>query len=150
VASAGSRLSVQSGQFGGWDQVDDHARRMFGLNSALVRAAGQDHHPVADHQPPAPARRAAADRSTGAREPGTAGPPWSSPPGAFLATATAASTSPDDLIAITVNELRRLFHALIIEPDRRIADVTTWSIDRCRHQATVKASHYTRQALAEP
>ena len=144
-------MSVQSGQFGGWDQVDDHALRLFGLNSALVRAAGQDHHPVADHQPPAPARRDAADRSTAAREPGAAGPPWSSPPGAFLATATAASTSsPDDLIAITVNELRRLFHALIIEPDRRIADVTTWSIHRCRHQATAKASHYTRQALAEP
>jgi hypothetical protein len=50
---------------------------------------------------------------------------------AFVAAATAASTtSPDDLIAITVNELRRLFHALIIEPDRRIADVITWSIDR--------------------
>jgi hypothetical protein len=47
---------------------------------------------------------------------------------AFVAAATAASTtSPDDLIAITVNELRRLFHALIIEPDRRIADVITWS-----------------------
>jgi len=49
-----------------------------------------------------------------------------------------------------VNELRRLFHALIIEPDRRIADVITWSIYRRRHQATAKASHCTRQALAEP
>jgi hypothetical protein len=49
-----------------------------------------------------------------------------------------------------VNELRASVRALIIEPDRRIADVTTWSIYRCRHQATAKASRYTRQALAEP
>ncbi|MFI5845729.1 IS701 family transposase, partial [Catenuloplanes sp. NPDC051500] len=43
---------------------------------------------------------------------------------AFLAAATAASTaSPDGLIDITVNELRRLFHALILEPARRVTDV---------------------------
>ncbi len=46
---------------------------------------------------------------------------------AFLAAATTASTeSPDGLIAITVNELRRLFHALVIDPARRVADVIAW------------------------
>ncbi|MGC4805591.1 IS701 family transposase, partial [Micromonospora sp. DT233] len=70
---------------------------------------------------------------------------------AFLAAATAASTTtPDGLIPITVNELRRLFHALVIEPTRRIVDVITWSIFRRQHQAAAKISHYARQALTEP
>ena len=70
---------------------------------------------------------------------------------AFLAAATTASTeSPDGLIDITVNELRRLFHALIIEPARRVPDVIAWSIFRRRHQNSAKTSHYTRQALTEP
>ncbi len=70
---------------------------------------------------------------------------------AFLAAATLVSTaSPDDLIAITVNELRRLFHALVTEPARRLADVIAWSIYRRRHQATAKTCHYARQALTEP
>ncbi len=70
---------------------------------------------------------------------------------AFLAAAAAASTlNPDGLIAITVNELRRLFHALVIEPARRIADAIAWSIFRRRHQAVAKTSHYARQALTEP
>lgn len=70
---------------------------------------------------------------------------------AFLAAATAtSSTSPDCLIAITVNELRRLFYALNIEPARRVADVIAWSIYRRRHQHQAKTSHYARQALTEP
>ncbi|BCJ55901.1 transposase [Actinoplanes sp. NBRC 14428] len=70
---------------------------------------------------------------------------------AFLAAAApAGTTSTDDLIAITVNELRRLFHALILEPARRTADVISWSIFRRRHQAAAKTSHYARQALTEP
>jgi hypothetical protein len=70
---------------------------------------------------------------------------------AFLAVAAAAtSRRSNDLIAITVNELRRLFHALIIDPARRIADVIAWSIYRRRHQATARTSHYARQALTEP
>ncbi|WP_446220840.1 IS701 family transposase [Micromonospora sp. IBHARD004] len=70
---------------------------------------------------------------------------------AFLAAATTVTTSsPDGLIAITVNELRRLFHALIIDPARRAADVIAWSLFRRRHQAAAKTSHYTRQALTEP
>jgi SRSO17 transposase len=70
---------------------------------------------------------------------------------AFLAAATAVSTaSPDGLIDITVNELRRLFHALILEPARRVADVIAWSIFRRQHQDSAKTSHYARQALTEP
>ena len=70
---------------------------------------------------------------------------------AFLAAATTVSTeSPDGLIAITVNELRRLFHALVIDPARRVADVIAWSIYRRRHQDQAKTSHYARQALNEP
>jgi SRSO17 transposase len=70
---------------------------------------------------------------------------------AFLAAAiTVCTNSPDDLIAITVNELRRLFHALIIDPARRTADAITWSIWRRRHQHHAKISHYARQALTEP
>jgi SRSO17 transposase len=70
---------------------------------------------------------------------------------AFLAAATTASTtSPDGLITITVNELRRLFDALVIDPVRRIADVIAWSIYRRRHQDQAKTSHYARQALSKP
>ncbi|MET8353629.1 IS701 family transposase, partial [Micromonospora sp. NPDC005206] len=53
-------------------------------------------------------------------------------------------------IPLTVNELRHLFHILIIEPTRRRTDPLLWSIRRRRHQARAKASHYTRQALIEP
>ncbi|MDQ0364689.1 SRSO17 transposase [Catenuloplanes indicus] len=70
---------------------------------------------------------------------------------AFLAAAAAVSTaSPDGLIDITVNELRRLFHALILDPARRNTDVIAWSIFRRRHQDSAKISHYARQALTEP
>jgi hypothetical protein len=61
-----------------------------------------------------------------------------------------ATSSPDGLIAITVNELSRLLHALIIDPARRAADVIAWSLFRRRHQAAAKTSHYTRQAPTEP
>ncbi|MEV4280831.1 hypothetical protein [Actinoplanes xinjiangensis] len=63
---------------------------------------------------------------------------------------TVTTNSADNLIAITVDELRRLFHALITEPARRTADAIAWSIYRRRHQAIAKISHYDRQALTEP
>lgn len=60
---------------------------------------------------------------------------------AFLAAATTTNTTTlGSLIPITVNELRRLFHALIIEPTRRVADVIAWSIFRRRHQAQPRAA----------
>jgi SRSO17 transposase len=70
---------------------------------------------------------------------------------AFLAAAaTACTPNPDGLIAVTVNELRRLFYALVLEPARRIPDLIAWSIYRRRHQNAAKTSHYARQALTEP
>jgi hypothetical protein len=54
------------------------------------------------------------------------------------------------LIAVTVSELRRLFHALVIEPSRFVADVLAWSVYRRRHQHAAKTGHYARQALTEP
>jgi hypothetical protein len=62
----------------------------------------------------------------------------------------ASSTNPDGLIDITINELRRLFRALVLEPARHIADVIAWSIFRRRHQDTAKTSHYAGEALTEP
>ncbi|WP_431948333.1 hypothetical protein [Micromonospora marina] len=73
---------------------------------------------------------------------------------AFLAAATAtvraANTAEPGLIPLTVNELRHLFDALVIEPSRRHTDQLKWSIWRRRHQARARASHYARQALTEP
>lgn len=72
---------------------------------------------------------------------------------ALLAAATASHRhryNPGGLIPLTVNELRHLFHILIIEPTRRRTDPLLWSIRRRRHQARAKASRYTRQALIEP
>ena len=69
----------------------------------------------------------------------------------MLAAPTTASTEiPDGLIAITVNELRRLFRALVIDPVRRVADVIAWSIRRRKHRNQAKTSHYARQARTEP
>jgi hypothetical protein len=71
---------------------------------------------------------------------------------AFLAAATAHRSRPDpaSLIALTVNELRRLFNVLIVEPSRRRGDPLLWSIRRRRHQARAMNSHYARQAHTEP
>ncbi|MFC6566967.1 hypothetical protein [Actinoplanes utahensis] len=51
---------------------------------------------------------------------------------------------------LTADELRRLFHALVIEPVRRVADVIAWSIFRRRHQAGAMTNHYDRRSLIEP
>ncbi|WP_343447794.1 IS701 family transposase [Micromonospora schwarzwaldensis] len=72
---------------------------------------------------------------------------------AFLAAATTEHRhryQPVGLIPLTVNELRHLFHVLIIEPTRRLCDPLLWSIRRRRHQARAMNSHYARQALIEP
>jgi hypothetical protein len=67
----------------------------------------------------------------------------------LAAAATASTDHTPELVAMTVNELRRLFHTLVIEPSRRIADAITWSVRR-RHQSRAQACHYARQALTEP
>lgn len=70
---------------------------------------------------------------------------------AFLAAATTISTtSPDGLIDITVNELCRLLHALVIESVRRVADVIAWSIFPTPTPSHRKDRLLRRQALTEP
>lgn len=49
------------------------------------------------------------------------------------------------LIALTCNEIRRLFTVFIIEPGRTVACPQTWSTWRRRHQHQARASHYQRQ-----
>jgi SRSO17 transposase len=50
---------------------------------------------------------------------------------------------PTGLIALTCNEIRRLFTTFVIEPGRVLACPHTWSLWRRRHQH--RASHYRRQ-----
>jgi SRSO17 transposase len=68
---------------------------------------------------------------------------------AFLTVITAAERtnrpSPDGLIPITVNELRRLFEALLLRPKRSPTRLLHWSTWRRRHQARARASHYRRR-----
>jgi SRSO17 transposase len=51
------------------------------------------------------------------------------------------------LIALTCNEIRRLFTVLIIEPARAIACPLAWSQWRRRHQYRAKMSHYQRRGF---
>jgi SRSO17 transposase len=68
---------------------------------------------------------------------------------AFLAVTTAAQREtnqcPDDLIPITVNELRRLFDALVIGKTATVEHVLNWSVWRRKHQATARRCHYRRR-----
>ena len=68
---------------------------------------------------------------------------------AFLAVTTAtehtANPSPRGLIAITVNEFRRLFNALLTTPTRTVTTVLAWSTWRRRHQARARHCHYKRR-----
>jgi SRSO17 transposase len=58
--------------------------------------------------------------------------------------------APDGLIALTCNEIRRLFTTYVIEPGRTVACALTWSLWRRRHQHRARTSHYQRQEAAEP
>lgn len=58
--------------------------------------------------------------------------------------------APDGLIALTCNEIRRLFVSSVIEPDRTLACPHTWSLWRRRHQHRARTSHYQRQAATQP
>jgi SRSO17 transposase len=68
---------------------------------------------------------------------------------AFLAVTTAAERdtqpTPAGLIALTVNEFRRLFDMLLLTTRRTIASLLAWSHWRRRHQYRAKLSHYQRQ-----
>jgi SRSO17 transposase len=53
--------------------------------------------------------------------------------------------APDGLIALTCNEIRRLFTTYVIEPGRARACPQAWSRWRRRHQHRARTSHYQRQ-----
>jgi SRSO17 transposase len=66
---------------------------------------------------------------------------------AVLAATERAETSPG-LIALTCNEIHRLFNTLIVEPIRDLRHRLHWSTWRRRHQHRARTSHYQRrQAL---
>jgi hypothetical protein len=69
---------------------------------------------------------------------------------AFLAVATAIerahAPAPTSMIALTVNEFRRLFDALHLRQNPTIEGLLAWSAWRRRHQATARACHYRRRA----
>jgi SRSO17 transposase len=68
---------------------------------------------------------------------------------AFLTVITAAERTdhpaPDGLIPITVNELRRLFDALLLRPNHTPQRLHQWSRWRRRHQARARACHYRKR-----
>jgi SRSO17 transposase len=63
--------------------------------------------------------------------------------------AAQADQPPTDagLIALTCNEIRRLFTDLIIEPTRTVACPLSWSWWRRRHQYRAMISHYHRRGF---
>jgi SRSO17 transposase len=56
--------------------------------------------------------------------------------------------TPPGLIALTCNEIRRLFTLFVIEPARAGTCPQAWSNWRRRHQHRARTSHYRRQAAA--
>jgi hypothetical protein len=57
--------------------------------------------------------------------------------------------APAGLIALTCNEIRKLYTILIIEPCRTVPCPKTWSDWRRRHQYRAHTSHYQRQSIAD-
>jgi SRSO17 transposase len=53
--------------------------------------------------------------------------------------------TPTGLIALTCNEIRRLFTAFVIEPTRALTCPEAWSAWRRQHQHRARTSHYQRQ-----
>jgi SRSO17 transposase len=68
---------------------------------------------------------------------------------AFLAVATAierdTTATPAGLIALTVNEFRRLFDALLLATTHTVETLLAWSRWRRRHQYRARLSHYKRR-----
>ena len=68
---------------------------------------------------------------------------------AFLAAATATqrdiAPTPVGLIALTVNEFRRLFDALLLVTHHSVATLLAWSRWRRQHQYRARLSHYRRR-----
>lgn len=69
---------------------------------------------------------------------------------AFLAVATAAekdrNPAPGGLIPLTLNELRRLFDALVAGAVITREHIIHWSTWRRKHQATARTCHYNRRS----
>jgi SRSO17 transposase len=67
---------------------------------------------------------------------------------AFLAVATAIERdiqpTPDGLIALTVNEFRHLFNALLLTAKHTITSLLAWSRWRRQHQHRARQSHYRK------
>ena len=68
----------------------------------------------------------------------------------LAATAHADRPAPAGMIALTANEIRRLFIVLIVEPTRAVACPLAWSSWRRRHQHHARTRHYQRQQTTEP
>jgi len=68
---------------------------------------------------------------------------------AFLAVATAierdTAPTPTGLIALTVNEFRRLFDALLLTAKHTLNSLLAWSRWRRQHQYRARQSHYRRR-----
>lgn len=68
---------------------------------------------------------------------------------AFLAVATAIerdhAPTPTGLIALTVNEFRRLFDAMHLDTSTTVDSLLAWSHWRRRHQAQARDCHYRRR-----
>ncbi|WP_326548954.1 IS701 family transposase [Mycolicibacterium sp. ND9-15] len=68
---------------------------------------------------------------------------------AFLAVACAierdTQPAPTGLIALTVNEFRRLFDALLLVTNQTLTSLLAWSRWRRRHQYRARISHYRRR-----
>ncbi|BBG00370.1 MULTISPECIES: hypothetical protein [Pseudonocardia] len=62
----------------------------------------------------------------------------------------AEQPAPDGLIALTCNEIRRLFVTYVIEPARTLTCPLAWSLWRRRHQHRARTSHYQRHEAAQP
>jgi len=60
----------------------------------------------------------------------------------IAATERTKDPTPAGLIALTCNEIARLFNRLIVEPARRVADILAWTDWRRRHQHRARTSHY--------
>jgi SRSO17 transposase len=56
----------------------------------------------------------------------------------------------NDLIALTCNEIRRLFLHYVIEPSRALICPLAWSRWRRHHQHRARTSHYQRQETTRP
>jgi SRSO17 transposase len=68
-----------------------------------------------------------------------------------VATAHSRATSapPEGLIPLTLNEIRRLYNRLVIEPAHAAVDTEAWSWWRRGHQYEAQHAHYQRQTIRD-